>query len=225
MQASDGQDEAAQSSKIRILLADDHTVMRAGTRRILEDEPDFVIVGEAGDGYETLELVEDAAPDVVVLDISMPKLDGIKTSQALRQDWPGVRILMLTGHDNGALVRTLYALGVEGYLLKSASAPELVGAIRAVHAGAEAYSDDASRALSRPVPTEMTRPSQRELQVLTEVARGRKNREVAAVLHVSENTVEFHLRNLYAKLHASSRADALMRAQRLGWLDNFDPLC
>lgn len=225
MQTSDGQDEAAQSSKIRILLADDHTVMRAGTRRILEDEPDFVVVGEAGDGYETLELVEDVAPDVVVLDISMPKLDGIKTSQALRQDWPGVRILMLTGHDNGALVRTLYALGVEGYLLKSASAPELVGAIRAVHAGAEAYSDDASRALSRPVPTERTRPSQRELQVLTEVARGRKNREVAAALHVSENTVEFHLRNLYAKLHASSRADALMRAQRLGLLDNFDPLC
>src|SRR5260221_10440029 len=123
MQTSDEQDEAARSSKIRILLADDHTVMRAGTRRILEDEPDFVVVGEAGDGYETLELVEDAAPDVVVLDIRMPRLDRIKTSQALRQDWPGVRILMLTRHYNRALVTTLYPLGVESYLLKSASAP------------------------------------------------------------------------------------------------------
>lgn len=210
---------------IRILLADDHVVMRAGTRRILDDEPDFHVIGEAGDGYEALALMQSSQADVVILDIAMPNLDGIRTCKALREQWPDVHILILTGHDNGGLVRTLLAMGVDGYLLKSASAPELIGAIRTVYAGGQVYSADASRALRASESREVMYPSRRELQVLQAVARGLKNREVAHALHMSENTVEYHLRNLFAKLHATSRTDALMRAQRLGWLDNEEPLC
>lgn len=210
---------------IRILLADDHTVMRAGTRRILEDEPDFVVVGEAGDGFETLSLVEACQPDVVLLDIAMPAMDGIKACQAIQRDFPAVSILILTGHDNDTLVRTIQRLGVGGYLLKSAGPQELVGAIRSVCAGERVFAHEETREPAAFDTIEALRPTRKEIEVLNAVARGLKNREVAADLHLSVNTVEFHLRNLFTKLGATSRADALMRAQRLGWLDSQEPLC
>lgn len=210
---------------IRVLLVDDHTVMRAGTRRILEDEPDLIVVGEAGDGNEALRLAEEDLPDVVLLDIAMPNMDGIKTCQVLHARWPDVRVLVLTGHDNDALVRTFYRLGAHGYLLKSAGPHELVSAIREVHHGQMVFGGaEALAAQDEQLPVPL-RPTRKEIQVLALVARGRKNREVAEDLHLSVNTVEYHLRNLFAKLGASSRADALMRAQRLGWLDSREPLC
>lgn len=210
---------------IRILLADDHTVMRAGTRRILEDEPDLVVVGEAGDGDEALRLAEDDLPDIVLLDIAMPRMDGIKTCQQLRARWPEMRILVLTGHDNDTLVRTFHRMGAHGYLLKSAGPHELVSAIREVCQGPAVFAGEQPHAAQDDPLMEVSRPTRKELEVLTLVARGRKNREVATELHLSVNTVEYHLRNLFVKLGASSRADALMRAQRLGWLDSHDLLC
>jgi DNA-binding NarL/FixJ family response regulator len=215
----------ASDAAIRILLVDDHTVMRAGTRRILEDEPDFTVVGEAADGHEALCLTDATRPDVVVLDIGMPNLDGVQACQELRQRWPDLRILILTGHDNAALVRTLRRLGVEGYLLKSAAPHELVGAIRDVHHGRVVFDASARQALGSATGDESLRPTRKEREVLQALARGLKNRELADELHLSVNTVEYHLRNLFAKLGASSRADALMRAQRLGWLDSHEHLC
>lgn len=210
---------------IRIVLADDHTVMRAGTRRILEDEPDLVVVGEAGNGEEALRLAANELPDIVLLDIAMPDMDGIKACRELRAHWPDVRVLVLTGHDNDALLRTFHRLGAHGYLLKSAGPHELVSAIREVFRGGRVFTGgEAALAEAQQVP-DVLRPTRKELEVLALVARGRKNREVAEALHLSVNTVEYHLRNLFAKLGASSRADALMRAQRLGWLDSSDLLC
>lgn len=211
---------------IRVLLADDHTVMRAGTRRILEDEPDLVVVGEAGNGDEALRLAEQDLPDVVLLDIAMPAMDGIKACRALRGRWPQVRVLVLTGHDNDTLVRTFQRLGAHGYLLKSAGPHELVSAIRDVFHGGRVFSSpDATGDDGAASVPDVLRPTRKELEVLALVAQGRKNREVADALQLSVNTVEYHLRNLFAKLGASSRADALMRAQRLGWLDSLEPLC
>ena len=216
---------AGSQSPIRILLADDHTVMRAGTRRILEDEPDLVVVGEASTGEEALRQAADELPDIVLLDIAMPDMDGIKACRELRAHWPEVRVLVLTGHDNDALLRTFHRLGAHGYLLKSAGPHELVSAIREVFRGGRVFTgSEAALADPHQLP-DILRPTRKEIEVLTLVARGRKNREVAEELHLSVNTVEYHLRNLFAKLGASSRADALMRAQRLGWLDSSDLRC
>lgn len=219
--SQDADQEPTSEAQIRIVLVDDHTVMRAGTRRILEDESDLAVVGEAGDGYGALQLAEQCAPDVMVLDIGMPNLNGIETCRELRARRPSLHILILTGHDNAALVRTLHQFGVEGFLLKSADAHELVRAIRAVAQGQEVYGDNALRALGEAEgeSAEQQYPTRKELQVLSAIARGLKNREVADELHMSVNTVEYHLRNIFAKLDASSRADALIKAQRHGWLD------
>ena len=216
-------EEQTPAPPMRALLVDDHVVMRAGTRRILEDEDDIVVVGEADDGLMALELAKYTQPDVVVLDIAMPNLDGVRTCRALRRRYPAMRILILTGHDNEAYVRALRRLGVQGYLLKSAGPDELVGALRAIYHGDEVFSvshglDMAGAQDDRP------RPTGKEIEVLQAVARGLKNREVAEELGTSINTVEFHMRNLLTKLDATSRADALMQAQRLGWLDIHDEL-
>lgn len=210
---------------IRILLVDDHTVMRAGTRRILDDEPDFVVVGEAGDGGEALLLAEEALPDIVVLDVGMPNMDGIQTCRAMRAQWPALHILILTGHDNDALVRTLHRMGVEGYLLKSAGPHELIGAIREVARGQQAYGEEPASALAQPDTQSGPHPTPKELEVLLAVASGQRNREIAQQLHLSVNTIEFHLRNIFIKLGATSRADAVARARRRGWLDTQDLLC
>lgn len=219
------QPAGAGTEAIRIVLVDDHTVMRAGTRRILEDEADFRVVGEAADGEEALRLARTHTPDVVVLDIALPGMDGVKVCQVLRAEYPGMRVLILTGHDNAALVRTLHAFGAAGYLLKSAAPHELVASIRDVHSGRPAYGEHARSVLAELAPGDPQHPTRKEIEVLRLVASGKKNREVAEELHLSVNTVEYHLRNLFTKLGASSRADALMRAQRSGWLDSRDALC
>jgi DNA-binding NarL/FixJ family response regulator len=215
--------ETKEENAMRVLLADDHAVLRAGTRRILEDEPDMEVVGEAGDGREAVALAERTRPDIVLLDITMPDVDGIAACQGLRRVAPDARILVLTAHDRRAYVRALYRLGAAGYVLKSASAIELVAAIRRVYAGEQVYAaallDDRGRHDASGVLTA------RELGVVRELARGRTNREIALSLGLSENTIEFHVRNLYAKLGASARTDAVLIAQRLGWLDSSEPLC
>ena len=213
-----------QHDAIRILLVDDHTVMRAGTRRILEDEPDLHVTGEAGDGLEALQLAEVLHPDLVVLDIAMPQLDGIKTCLALRKSWSDIRILILTGLDNETLIRTLDRLGIDGYLLKSARPAELIHTIRSIMEGERVYGERVSQVLSLPTHEDL-QPTRKELEVLAAIARGMRNRDIASELHLSINTVEYHIRNLFLKLEATSRADALMRAQRLGWLDSQEPLC
>lgn len=205
--------------RIRVALVDDHTVMRAGTRRILEDEADIEVVGEAGDGAEALRLIDELMPDVVALDIGMPGMDGIRTCQALRERAHAPRILVLTGHDKEVYVRALRQLGVQGYLLKSAGPDELVQAIRAVYAGEAVFSSGIARFLRQERTSDEPRLTRKEQDMLVAIAQGLKNHEIAEEQSISLNTVEFHMRNLFVKLGASSRADAVMRAQRLGWID------
>ncbi len=212
-------DEDELESRIRVLLVDDHLVTRAGARRILEDTPDIEVVGEANDGIEALNQVDALLPDIVALDIDMPGMDGIKTCQALLSRDAPPRILALTGHDKDAYVREMTRLGVQGYLLKSAGPDELIHAVREIYAGGVAFSSAVSEKLRRAVNDAGPHVTARESAVLLAVARGLKNQEIAAELSITLNTVEFHMRNLLVKLGASSRADALIRAQRLGWID------
>lgn len=209
-------------SRIRVLLVDDHLVTRAGARRILEDAPDIEVVGEASDGVEALNQVDALRPDIVALDIDMPGMDGIKTCQTLLSHEDSPRVLVLTGHDKDAYVREMTRLGVNGYLLKSAGPDELIHAVREIYAGGAAFSIAVSEKLRRAENDSGPHMTLRESKVLQSVARGLKNQEIADELSISLNTVEFHMRNLLVKLGASSRADALMRAQRLGWIDLTD---
>jgi len=216
---------AASGETLRILLVDDHTFLRAGTRRILEDEPDLKVVGEAGAGSEALRQAKLAEPDVVLLDIGLPDMSGIAVCQALRRQRPEQRILILTGHNVAALVGTLYELGVDGYFLKSAAPQELVAGIRAVCRGERAYCDEALRVVTQSKRGRAERPTHKELEVVRALAQGLKNREIADRLQLSENTVEYHIRRLFAKLGASSRTEVILRAQQFGWLDTQEPLC
>lgn len=206
-------------ARIRVALVDDHTVIRAGARRILEDEPDIEVVGEAGDGEEALALIDRFQPDVVALDIGMPGMDGVKTCQALREREHAPRVLILTGQDKEVYVRALRELGVQGYLLKSAGPDELVSAIRAVYAGQTVFSSSIARFLDDGRAGAEPKLTRKEREILLAIAQGLKNQEIAQEQSISLNTVEFHIRNLFMKLGASSRADALVRAQRLGWID------
>jgi len=209
----------ADTVSIRVLLVDDHTVMRAGTRRILEDEPDIEVIGEAGDGIEALRLTDALAPDIIALDIGMPGMDGIRMCHALQQRSHAPRVLILTGHDKEGYVRALHQLGVQGYLLKSAGPDELVQAIRSIYAGEEVFSSGIARFLRQDGASGAPRLTRKEREMLAAVAQGRRNHEIAAEQSITLNTVEFHMRNLFMKLGATSRADAVMRAQRLGWID------
>ncbi len=209
----------APEAKIRVMLVDDHTVMRAGTRRILEDEPDIEVVGEAGDGAAALELNDALHPDVIALDIGMPGMDGVRMCQVLRQRDQAPRILILTGHDKEGYVRALRQLGVQGYLLKSAGPDELAQAIRTVHAGRQVFSTSIARFMRSGAEAEAPKLTRKEREMLVAVASGLKNHEIAEQHSITLNTVEFHMRNLFIKLNATSRADALMRAQRYGLID------
>lgn len=210
---------------IRILLVDDHAVMRAGTRRFLEDERDFLVVGEASDGDEALELAEHVEADVVLLDINLPRVDGVKTARMLKQRKPDWRIVILTGYNSEAALYMLHRIGVEGYLMKTSSDVELVAAIRNVMDGNKVLCSDAANALDQANGQELSTLTPKELDVLRALARGLKNKDIADELSVSVHTVEYHVHNLFLKLNATSRADVLMRAQRQGWLDMAEPLC
>lgn len=224
--ASPSADARMRTGAIRILLVDDHVVMRAGTRRILEDEADLLVVGEANDGATALELAMQHVPDVVLLDIRMPGIDGVRVCREIRQRLSTTRVLILSGYDSGAMIRSLRRTGASGYVLKSAGPEELIASIRAVAAGDEAFGPSVAHALDNGEANASSGAlTSKEREILHMVANGLKNRELAETLSLSVNTVEFHLRNIYVKLSASSRADALVRAQQLGWLDTREPLC
>jgi DNA-binding NarL/FixJ family response regulator len=210
---------------IRIMLVDDHAVMRAGTRRFLEDERDFLVVGEASDGDEALALAEQVEADVVLLDINLPRVDGVKTARLLKQRKPNWRIVILTGYNSEAALHMLHRIGVEGSLMKTSSDVELVAAIRSVMDGNKVLSSDAANTLDQANGQELSTLTPKELDVLRALARGLKNKDIADELSVSVHTVEYHVHNLFLKLNAISRADVLMRAQRQGWLDMAEPLC
>lgn len=208
---------------IRIVIAEDHWMMREGIRHNLEQCPDFKIVGEAEDGEQALELIGQLKPDVAILDIRMPKLNGIEVVQKMKERSPNTEALMLTAYDDDDYILALITAGALGYLLKTARPTELTDAVRRVHEGEPvlhspiamkvarlwAHQRDTKPAAPRANPEEL---SQREWEVLQLAANGFRNRAIADKLSISVRTVEGHFRNILAKLGVSSRVEAVLYA-------------
>jgi two-component system response regulator NreC len=211
-------------SRIRILLADDHRLVRAALRTLLESHPDFIVVGEAGDGVEVVEVCRRALPQVVLLDLSMPGRGGIPAAIDLRNTFPEIRLIIVTMHEDEAYVRQAHLAGVSGYVLKSCVVDELVTAIREVAAGRSFFSASLRGAL-KPLSSSPEQPRRPELQSITEreqevvalVALGYTTKEVADRLHISYRTVETHRRSIMEKLGFRTRSDLVRFAldQRL----------
>jgi DNA-binding NarL/FixJ family response regulator len=215
----------ALSEPIRVLVADDHALFRRGLEMVLSQEPDIEFVGEAGDGFEAAEKAADLLPDVVLLDVRMPRCSGLEACQAIKDVAPSAKIIMLTMSDEEADLYEAIKAGANGYLLKEISIDEVASGIRAVAEGQSLISPSmASKLLTEfasmikkdderqqvPAP----RLTDRELQVLKLVARGMNNRDIAKELFISENTVKNHVRNILEKLQLHSRMEAVFYALR-----------
>lgn len=213
--------------KIRVLIADDHAFVREGTRRILEQEPDMEVVAEAGDGEEAARLACELKPDVAIVDIAMPRLDGIEATRQIKSLCPEVAVLVLTAYDDDQFVFSLLEAGAAGYLLKSVRGNEIVDAVRAVYAGDSVLHPSVTRkVLKRLVGVLGVRGKQkpaepltdREMEVLGLVAKGLSNKEIAEELCLSIRTVQGHLANIFNKLHVNSRTEAAVYALKEGWV-------
>ncbi len=214
-------------SKIKILIADDHAVVREGTRQILQQEPDLEVVGEAADGEEAVRLTASTRPDVAIIDVAMPKLDGIAATRQIKSLYPDTAVLVLTAYDDDQFVFSLLEAGAAGYLLKSVRARELVDAVRAVYAGESVLHPTVARkVLNRFVPATgggaRSRPadvlSERELEVLRLASRGLSNQEIADKLSLSLRTVQAHFSHIFNKIQVGSRTEAVVRALKEGWV-------
>ncbi|HJQ97885.1 MAG TPA: response regulator transcription factor [Candidatus Polarisedimenticolaceae bacterium] len=199
---------------IRILIVDDHPVVRNGIRAILSTEADFEVVGEAGDGREAIAAFKAHAPDVVLMDLKMPKMEGRDAIAAILRQYPEARIVVLTTFDGDEDIHRALQLGAMGYVLKDAVGTEIVAAVRAAHAGKRHVSTDAAKQLAeRPMGRDLT---DRELQVLEGIAKGRSNKEIGDELSISEATVKSHVNAILAKLEANDRTHAAMIAMKRG---------
>ncbi len=214
-------------SKIKILLADDHAVVRQGTRELLEREEDLEVVAEAGDGEEAVRLVAREHPDVVIMDISMPKLNGIEATRQIKASLPATAVLVLTAYDNDQYIFALLEAGAAGYLLKDVHAEELIKAVRAVHAGESVlHPAIARKVINRFAPAASKRAeesvqeslTEREMQVLKLAAKGMTNQEIAQELTLSVRTVQTHLSNIFGKMQVGSRTEAVLQGLKKGWL-------
>jgi two-component system NarL family response regulator len=226
-------DEAARppsGDAIRVMICDDHALFRRGLIMVLESEEGIEVVGEAENGEEAIARVEDLAPDVVLMDVRMPRISGIEATRAIAESVPAAKILMLTVSDEEDDLYEAIKAGATGYLLKEISIEEVATAIRAVVSGQSLISPSmASKLLTeftslskraderQSVPT--PRLTDRELEVLKLVAEGMSNREIAGELYISENTVKNHVRNILEKLHLHSRMEAVVYAVREKLLD------
>lgn len=201
---------------IRILLADDHPSLRAGLASILNAEPGLSVVAEAGSGRETLIKTSESSPDVLIVDLRMPDGDGIETIKQLISTNPQVRVLVLTTYDNEEDIFNALEAGARGYILKDTTREEIIEAVRQVHAGNRFLpSAIASRLADRMIRPTLT---PRELDVLRLVSRGRTNKEIAAAMFVSEETVKSHMKGLFQKLGVHDRAEAVATALQRGLL-------
>jgi DNA-binding NarL/FixJ family response regulator len=208
------------SGRVRLLISDDHPVVRAGLKGMLAGEPDFEVVGEATDGLEALELAERLEPDVVLMDLRMPRMDGVRATRRVRDKLPDTRVLILTTYETDADVVKALEAGATGYLLKDASSEDLYRAIRAAAANESALAPAVvSRLVRRMHHSEEESLSAREIEVLELVARGTSNKEIARELWISETTVKSHLLHAFEKLGVSDRTAAVTEAIRRKIID------
>jgi DNA-binding NarL/FixJ family response regulator len=209
--------------RIRILLADDHAVVRQGFKMILSAQPDMEIIGEAGNGREAVELADQLRPDIVVMDVAMPELNGIEATRRLAASAPHTRVVALSMHKDSVYVREILRAGARGYLLKDSPAPDLLAAVRAV-AGGEGYLSPAvSDAVLNDYRRHVTNPvdllSSREREVLQMLAEGKTNKEIAGILNLSVYTVDAHRGRIMEKLNLHSINELVRFAVRNGLID------
>jgi NarL family two-component system response regulator LiaR len=211
---------------VKVLIAEDHVITRQGMRSLLEKEGDLTVIAEAGDGRKAVEMVIEAEPDVVVMDIAMPEVNGIEATRQIKALRPATAVLILSAYDDDEYVFGLLEAGAAGYLLKTANGDELVNAIRAVNRGEPVLDPIILRKVIdrfrfRERGTDVDKPaeqlSERELDVLKRAARGMSNKEIADELHLSKRTVEGHLRTIFNKLGVGSRTEAVLFGLRRGW--------
>jgi two-component system NarL family response regulator len=226
-QAAGGRGDAqGPADPIRVLIVDDHALFRRGLEMVLQDEPDIEVIGEGADGYEAVEMAGDLLPDVVLMDIRMPRRSGIEACTAIKDAAPSAKIVMLTISDEEEDLFEAIKAGATGYLLKEISIDEVPQAVRAVHGGQSLISPSmasklitefaalAKRSEERQQQVPAPRLTDREMEVLRLVARGLGNREIARELFISENTVKNHVRNILEKLQLHSRMEAVVYAVR-----------
>jgi len=215
-------------AKIKILIADDHAVVREGTRQILAKEADMEVVAEAADGEEAIRLAGSSRPDVAIIDIAMPNVDGIEATRKIKELYPGIAVLILSAYDDDQFVFGLLEAGAAGYLLKSVRGNELVNAVRQVYSGESVlHPTIARKVLNRFVPTSgktaEQKPvevlSERELDVLKLAAKGLSNQDIAGKLCLSLRTVQAHLGHIFNKMQVSSRTEAVVHALKEGWIN------
>jgi len=213
-------------STISILLAEDHVITRQGIRRLLEGEKDLTVIGEASDGEEAVHMVSEMKPDVVVMDIAMPKLNGIEATRQIKLIYPRTGVLILSAYDDDEYVFALLRVGAAGYLLKNVSGDELIRAIRAVYKGEPVLDSIITQKVMnyfripgkvRGLERLSDHLSKRETDIIRLAAEGMTNKDIADKLHLSSRTVEGHLRTIFNKLGVGSRTEAVLYGLRKGW--------
>jgi DNA-binding NarL/FixJ family response regulator len=205
------------SEKIRVLCVDDHAVMRDGIAFALETQADMELVGEAVSGEEAVKMFRQFRPDVTLMDLQLPGMDGIRTIQVIRESFPKAKIIVLTTYSGDVQAHRALTAGAAGYLLKHMLRTDLLGTIRKVHAGGRSISPQIAIDLAEHIGTEPL--SEREVEVLRSVSTGNTNKAVADELSISEDTVKGHIKNILAKLGASDRTHAVMLAVSRGFLE------
>ncbi|MBC7938427.1 MAG: response regulator transcription factor [Chitinophagaceae bacterium] len=200
--------------QIRVLVVDDHPLMREGIVSVVRTEGDMTVVGEAGNGSEAIEAYRRHSPDVTLMDLQMPTMDGVSATAALRAEWPQARVVVLTTFPGDAQALRALRAGASGYLLKSLIRRELTVAIRAAHAGLRPILNEVNAAMAQHVTDQEL--SSRELEVLKRVAAGSSNKRVANEMYLSEETVKSHMKNILSKLGANDRTHAVTIALRRG---------
>lgn len=209
------------ANQIRLLIADDHPVVRDGLVAILSTQPDFVVIGEAGSGVEVVAQAQSLEPDVVLLDLEMPEMDGVEALRQMRAQNPEVRVIVFTAFDTDERILTAVQAGAQGYLLKGVPRQELFNAIRVVYSGGSLLQPVVASKLLRQVSQKPEAPplealTPREHEVLEQLALGLQNKEIAAKLVISERTVKFHVSAILGKLHVGNRTEAVAVAVQNG---------
>jgi DNA-binding NarL/FixJ family response regulator len=211
--------------RIRVLIADDHQLVRSGLRGLLEREGEFQVVAEAADGYEAIELASAHRPDIVLLDVGMPRLSGTDAAQRLSEKFPASRIIILSMHSDEAYVLKALKAGARGYLLKASPEADVLAAVRAVAAGNAYFSPSITKLLVEDYVSELRRRgvedsydllTLREKEILQLLASGKNNREISELLHISVTTTESHRSSILQKLHLHNLAELILYAVRKG---------